>query len=378
MMNAQYGRKVIVAGHICLDITPIFPETCRGEISQLFVPGKLINMENAQVHIGGAVANTGLAMAFFGSDVQLMGKVGQDEFGENITRIVKSYGVSERMIVSNTSHTSYSIVLALPAHDRIFLHYPGANDTFEYEDLDMDTIQKAALFHFGYPPLMHRLYINDGKELTKIFRTVSNAGVVTSLDMAAVDPHSPAGSTDWTVILRNTLPFVDIFAPSVEELLFMFERKKYEQLVQDAQGQDLTAIINIQSDVKPLAETAIGMGAKMVMIKCGEPGLYFKTASAEQVSRLENKLGFSLTGWANRELFEASYVPEHVVSATGAGDVTIAAFLTSLLLKYPLETCLRYATASGACCVEAYDSLSGLKPLKAIQEKIDAGWKKRN
>jgi sugar/nucleoside kinase (ribokinase family) len=342
------------------------------------VPGKLINVENAQVNIGGSVANTGLAMAFFGSDVQLMGKVGQDEFGENITRIVKSYGVSERMIVSDTSHTSYSIVLALPGHDRIFLHYPGANDTFEYQDLDMDAIQKATLFHFGYPPLMNRLYINNGRQLAQIFRSVSNAGVVTSLDMAAVDPHSPAGTTDWKTILRNTLPFVDIFAPSVEELLFMLDREKYEQLTQDANGQDLAAIVNIQRDVKHLAEMAIGMGAKLVMIKCGEPGLYFKTAGAGEVSVLENKLGFSLAGWSNREVFENSYLPEHVVSATGAGDVAIAAFLTSLLLEYSLETCLRYATAAGACCVEAYDSLSGLKSLKAIQEKIDAGWKKRN
>ena len=119
-MNAKSRKKVVVAGHICLDITPVFPEACRGEIQQLIVPRKLINVENAQEHIGGAVANTGLAMAFFGSDVQLMGKVGQDEFGENVTRIVKSHGVSERMIASKTSHTSYSIVLALPGHDRFF------------------------------------------------------------------------------------------------------------------------------------------------------------------------------------------------------------------------------------------------------------------
>jgi sugar/nucleoside kinase (ribokinase family) len=366
-----------VAGHICLDITPVFPEACRGEIQQLFVPGKLINVENAQVHIGGAVANTGLAMAFFGSDVQLMGKVGQDEFGENVTRIVKSHDVSERMIVSKTSHTSYSIVLALPGHDRIFLHYPGANDTFEFEDLDLEAIQQAALFHLGYPPLMKRLYTNNGQELTKIFRAVSNAGVVTSLDLAAVDPTSPAGQENWQTILSHTLPFVDIFAPSVEELLFMLDREKYEQFIQDAHGRDLTTVVRVQRDVKPLAEKALQMGAGIAMIKCGEPGIYFKTADADKISLLEDKLGFSLAGWSNREGFEASYVPKHVVSATGAGDVTIAAFLTSLLSEYSLETCLKYATASGACCVEAYDSLSGLKSLKEIQEKIDAGWEKR-
>jgi sugar/nucleoside kinase (ribokinase family) len=376
MMRANSSRKVVVAGHICLDITPVFPETCRGDIPQLFVPGKLINVENARVHIGGAVANTGLAMAFFGADVQLMGKVGQDEFGENIARIVKSHGIPSGMIVSESSHTSYSIVLAIPGHDRIFLHYPGANDTFVYDDLDMEAIRQAGLFHLGYPPLMACLYRNQGQELTKIFCAVSDAGVVTSLDLAAVDPKSPAGQADWQTILRNTLSFVDVFVPSVEELLFMLDREKFDQLIQTANGKDLTTIVNVQRDVKPLAEKALQLGAKVVLIKCGEPGVYFKTADSAQLSILENKLGFSLAGWADTEGFEASYVPEMVVSATGAGDVTIAAFLTSLLAEYPLDTCLKYATAAGACCVEAYDSLSGLKSLEEIQDKIDAGWRK--
>ncbi len=376
-MNTKSEKKVVVAGHICLDISPVFPETSRGDIHNLFVPGKLINVENAQVHIGGAVANTGLAMAFFGADVQLMGKVGQDEFGDSVARIVKAHGISEEMIVSETSHTSYSIVLALPGHDRIFLHYPGANDTFEYKDLDMTAIGQATLFHFGYPPLMNRMYLNHGQELTRIFHAVSTAGVVTSLDLAVVDPKSPAGQADWQTILCNTLPFVDIFVPSIEELLFMLDRGKYEQLIRAVNGKDLTTIVSVERDMKPLAEKALQMGAKIVLIKCGEPGVYFKTADRDKLSALETKLGFSLAGWSDREGFEASYAAERVVSATGAGDVTIAAFLMSLLLEYPLETCLKYATASGACCVEAYDSLSGLKSLQEIQKKINAGWKKR-
>jgi sugar/nucleoside kinase (ribokinase family) len=376
MFNSKPRKKAIVAGHICLDISPIFPESCRGEIHELFVPGKLINVENAQVHIGGSVANTGLAMSLFGADVQLMGKVGNDEFGEIVARFVKTRGVSEKMIVSKTSHTSYSVVLALPGHDRIFLHYPGANDTFAFNDLDMEAIKQAVLFHFGYPPLMRRLWLDNGRELTKIFQTVSNAGVVTSLDLAAVDPNSPSGQVDWEKILGNTLPYVDIFAPSFEELLFMLDRAKFEQLEKAANGKELTTIVNLGQDVKPLAEKALHMGCKIAMVKCGEPGVYFKTADREQLTKVENKLGFPLEGWSNREGFEKSYVPDRVASGTGAGDVTIAAFLTALLFEYPLETCLQYATASGACCVTEYDSLSGLKSFKELQKKIDAGWKK--
>jgi sugar/nucleoside kinase (ribokinase family) len=376
MISSKSRKKVVVAGHICLDISPVFPESCRGEVYELFVPGKLINVENAQVHIGGSVANTGLAMSMFGADVQLMGKIGNDEFGEIVARFVKSRGVSEELIVSKTSHTSYSVVLALPGHDRIFLHYPGANDTFAFDDLDMNAIKQAALFHFGYPPLMRCMYLNNGRDLTKIFQAVSNAGVVTSLDLAAVDPNSPSGQVDWEPILRKTLPYVDIFVPSVEELLFMLDRTKFEHLTKVADGKDLTAMVNLERDVKPLAEKALQMGTKIALIKCGEPGVYFKTTDREKLARMESQLGFSLKGWSNRDGFEKSYLPERVVSGTGAGDVTIAAFLTALLSEYPLETCLQYATAAGACCVEAHDSLSGLKSFQEIQKKIDAGWEK--
>ena len=61
--------KVISAGHICLDITPVFQAgTSVREIGQLLVPGKLIQMEGASVHTGGSVANTGLALKLLGND----------------------------------------------------------------------------------------------------------------------------------------------------------------------------------------------------------------------------------------------------------------------------------------------------------------------
>ncbi len=55
--------KIIAAGHICLDITPVFPESARGQTPEtLLQPGKLLHMAGADVHTGGSVANTGLAL----------------------------------------------------------------------------------------------------------------------------------------------------------------------------------------------------------------------------------------------------------------------------------------------------------------------------
>ena len=92
---------------------------------------------------------------------------------------------------------------------------------------------------------------------------------------------------------------------------------------------------------------------------------------------LEAKLGISAEEWSDREGFEASYRPEKVLSGTGAGDTTIAAFLTAMLRGYPFEMCVRLAAAEGASCVEAYDALSGIRPLEELDEKIKNGWKKR-
>ena len=38
------GKKVIVEGHICLDITPVFPDKKVSGVSEMLAPGKLIEM----------------------------------------------------------------------------------------------------------------------------------------------------------------------------------------------------------------------------------------------------------------------------------------------------------------------------------------------
>ena len=96
------------------------------------------------------------------------------------------------MILSDQEKTSYSVVLAIPGIDRIFLHDPGANVTFSGSDLDFEAIKGADLFHFGYPTLMRRMYQNQGEELARMFRRIKEGGTAISLDMAAIDPSSEA------------------------------------------------------------------------------------------------------------------------------------------------------------------------------------------
>ncbi|MDV3427087.1 MAG: carbohydrate kinase family protein [Bacillota bacterium] len=371
-------KKIVAAGHICLDITPVFSIKEVKKINQVLIPGKLVQMKEADVHTGGSVANTGLAMKIFGADTKLIGKIGKDPFGELILNILKKYDASEGIIISEDTSTSYSIVLSPPGIDRIFLHNPGANDSFSYEDLDFDAIKDYSLFHFGYPPIMKNMYKENGKELVQIFKKADELGMATSLDMAAVDESSESGKADWEAIIKNVIPYVDFFMPSIEELGYMLDRPRYEEWLERAQGVDITTVLSISKDVKPLADKLISLGAKVIVIKCGATGIYYKTADKEKINIIESKLKFSFENWEDKEGFEESYKPKEVLSATGAGDTSIAAFLTAMLDGYSLEKCLQLAAAAGASCVSAYDALSGLEPFDKLLGKIENGWEKQH
>lgn len=371
-------KKVIAAGHICLDITPVFPDKEKKvkKLSDIMSPGKLIHMDAADVHTGGSVANTGLAMRFFGADVQLMGKVGDDAFGMMVKNILDQDGVGEYLVVAEGESTSYSVIIAVPGIDRILLHHPGANDTFLAGDISEEVLEKVALLHFGYPPIMKKMYENDGEELEVLMKKAKCHGTATSLDMTMVDPDSEAGRADWEKIIQRALPYVDFFLPSVEELCFMLDRSRLEEWQERAQGDDVTGILDVEKDIKPLADRCMKFGAKVLMIKCGTAGIYYRTASKEVLEQIGEKTELRLEEWAEKEGFERCYRPEKVRSGTGAGDTCIAAFLTAMLKGYSLEKCIQLAAGAGACCVETYDALSGLKTLEEIERKIENGWEK--
>lgn len=369
-------KKAIIAGHICLDITPKFPIGKQVDLSQLLLPGKLIQVKEADIHTGGAVANTGLAMKILGADVLLVGKTGTDAFGDIVSRILEKYGVADGTIRLERESTSYSVVLAVPGIDRIFLHNPGANDTFCADDISEELLQDAALFHFGYPPLMRRIYENDGAELARLFQKVKVAGCATSLDMAFPDANSDAGRADWQDILSKILPLTDFFVPSVEELCYMLDRSRFIQWQKRAGGRDITEILDVDKDVLPLADACMAYGAKVLMIKCGALGMYYRTADEETLSGIGSKTGLDTAAWRRQEGFERSYMPERILSGTGAGDTSVAAFLTAMLEGETLEQCMHMAAAAGAACVAEYDALSGLQSYGELKRRIAAGWQK--
>ena len=373
-------KYAVMAGQICLDISPKFPAHLTYErVDQVFYPGKLSTMDGLVLALGGAVANTGLAMKKMGTQVRFMGKVGTDGFASVVhKRLLDAGGDDTYLLTDPTAETSCTMVLAPRGLDRMFLQVPGANNTFTAADVNYEAVKGASLFHFGYPGIMRQFYLNDGAELVKMFRAVKELNVPTSLDMVFVDPDTEPGQANWRQIVKNVIPYVDFFVPSAAELCFELDPKLYESWVARADGRDVTEVISIEKDIRPLADQLMAWGAKVVMIKCGLQGLYLRTADAKTLRKTGGETGdFLAENWADLELFEESFVADVVKSGVGAGDASIAAFLGAMLRHYPAQKCLQYATGAGCGCVEEYDSLSGVPTFEEMDARMAAGWKKQ-
>ncbi len=350
----------VVAGHVCLDIIPQLP----GFVG--FDPGRLIEAGPVTLSTGGAVSNTGLGLTKLGQQTRLIGKVGQDHFGRTISDIFDSVrpGLGGSLAVTIGQETSYTIVINVEGADRMFLHCPGCNNTFVSADIPDEALENTRLFHFGYPPLMAQIYADGGKELESIFRRAKQAGATTSLDMSLPDRSAPSGQANWHEILARVLPYVDIFLPSVEELLFCVEPETFDQLL----GAVLSELP--RPIIERIANKALGLGAKVLGMKVGARGFMLLTReNLEGFGRVE----IDQTLWSKKHLWHPCYSVK-VSGTTGSGDATIAGFLMGVLKGFsPIQAC-QAAVAVGACCCEKSDAVSGVRTWENTKARIDSGW----
>jgi sugar/nucleoside kinase (ribokinase family) len=234
----------------------------------------------------------------------------------------------------------------------------------------MAAIKRAKLFHFGYPTIMKRVLANNGRELIKIFKAVHQLGLTTSLDLTLPDPDSPEGRVDWLKLLPRLLPYVDIFVPSVEELTFIMSPARFKKMLRRSKGGDLLDDLDMDM-VRQLAGKCLQMGAKVMLVKCGRLGIYARTAGQSQIEQMGRAYPAKrIKDWAQREIFEPSYLVKKVASALAAGDCAVAGFLAGLLRGVSLADALRYSTALGAQNVRVIDAISGIKSWKQTTEQI--------
>jgi sugar/nucleoside kinase (ribokinase family) len=361
--------EAVVAGYVCLHLFPAIPEQAKP-----FAPGQFIEVGGMDMTAAGAVPFTGLALHKLGVTTRLMGKVGNDLFGQALLHRLEeqAHDVTSNMIIAPEDSSSYAIILRSAKGEQTTFYASGCNDTFNADDIYYTLLEKAGLFHFGYPPLMARMYQEQGSELVELFRRAKERGVTTSLDLSLPDVTNIEHRADWQAILSETLPYVDVFLPSIDELLQILRRPLFEKLSSRSGNTPLVDLVAPEV-ISELGQALIDMGAKIVGIKVGHRGLYLRTPSIEKLEHFGRFQPSKVSMWANRELWAPCFATQ-VVDTVGSGDATVAGFLFGLIRGMSPTATLSAACAVGACSVEDVGALAGIQSWPTILERIAAGW----
>ena len=358
----------VISGYTCVDLIPDFKKAQSvTSFSNLFIPGKLIEIDGISYVLGGVVPNTGLAMKKFNKNVFLNGLVGDDFIGRIATEWLDKYDLSAGIRTTGSAGTAFSIVIAPPGIDRIFLESPGCNQIFDASFIDLDAVSESRIFHFGYPPLLKQFYQNNGSQLVDLFSEIQKMGVVTSLDFSLPDPESESGRLNWPEIMHRILPVTDIFVPSLEEVFRIMIPGEYAEILSSNVTKDIIDQV-ILNKIREIGKQIVGSGVKILLIKAGHYGAYLLTGD---VSSINEKAGLKLkTGsWNNREIWCTAYKadPLKVKNSSGAGDTAAAAFLSAILDSEEPESALRFAALAGRnnlYCKNIYEDLSNWKEMK--------------
>ncbi|MGH2643137.1 MAG: carbohydrate kinase family protein, partial [Chitinophagaceae bacterium] len=245
--------------------------------------------------------------------------------------------------------------------DRIFLESPGCSQSFDTSYINFKAIAESRLFHFGYPPLLRQFYLHKGSQLVEMFREVKRLGVITSMDFSLPDKESESGKIDWLEIMKRALPFTDIFTPSLEEALQIVIPSKYDEIQSAASNNEEVIDLIPMATIREVGKCIIDAGTKIVLIKAGHRGVYLQTGDIRSINE---DYGFNLPQeqWNFRELWCQAYSvdPSRIKNASGAGDVAIAAFISSILDGESPELSLRYAAMAGRdklYCSNIYNDL---------------------
>lgn len=370
---------IMAAGHLCIDIIPLFADSGVKVFDDILTPGKLVNVGEVKINTGGSVSNTGIVMKKLGLNVCFCACVGDDALGRITTDMLKRNGSAEGILVRNNIPSSYTIVISPPGIDRVLLHNPGTNDDFTFSDLNPDLISQCKSIHFGYPPLMKRMYQNEGEELMKFFKISKQAGATTSCDMALPDPDSESGKVNWRQVLKKILPYIDIFLPSVEEAFYMLDPQKFLEMKKRYNGAELLGHLTPE-DYSRFADEVLSMGAKIAALKAGYRGFYVKTQGKKIFDSMGLAKPADFDNWSNRELWAPAFAADNFATAAGSGDSSIAGFLTAFLRGLSIEQSLKFATCCGLQNVRVPDAVSGVKSwdettaiLKSNMPMIDIG-----
>ena len=131
---------------------------------------------------GGAPCNVLAMLRKLGKTCAFIGKVGDDMFGRQLRQVAEAAGISmDALRVDANASTTLAFVKTAPNGDRDFSFYrkPGADMLLNEDELPLELIAQARVFHFGTLSMTHDAVRYATK---RAVTTAKRAGALISFD----------------------------------------------------------------------------------------------------------------------------------------------------------------------------------------------------
>lgn len=296
------GPEVVVIGSLNMDFIFHAPRIPAG--------GETLLGAQFATACGGKGANQALALAKLGREVAMVGRVGEDLFGETLVEGLKAHGVNISQIQKDPQAASGVALILLEENgqNRIIVA-SGANQRLQAQDLDsIETLladAKVLLMQLEIPL----------ETVTRATQIAKDLGIQVVLNPA---PKRP--------LPRELLRQVDILIPNEVEAAMLVGA-------------------SVGTDPKEIGEQLLREGSKMVVITLGSAGA----------------LVMSDKGILQIPAFEVE-----VVDTTAAGDAFIAGFIAGMLEGQHLPEAIRWGNAAGALACTRF----GAQPSLPTREQV--------
>lgn len=284
---------------------------------------------------GGAPANVAVGVARLGRRAAFLGQVGDDEFGHFLAHVLVQSGVDiSGLRFTTEARTALAFVSLREDGERDFLFYgqPSADMLWRPDDLPLDLIASARIFHFGSISL-----ITDparSATLAAVAHARAN-NVLVSYDpnlRLALWPSIEAARSG----IRAGWALAHVIKVSEEELAFL------------APGFD-----DVDQAVRSLWHSSV----RLVVVTRGAAGCRYYTDTHQG-----DVPGFRV---------------QRVVDTTGAGDGFVAGLLVGLLehaepwAPEDIETIMRFANAAGALTTTRRGAIPALPRRARVEAFLD-------
>ncbi|MCI9061969.1 MULTISPECIES: ribokinase [Romboutsia] len=274
-------------------------------------PGQTIIGSNFKEVPGGKGANQAVAMARLNGNVSMIGKVGEDGFGQTLINSLKNDKVDTTYIQTTKGSTGVALITVDKNAQNSIVVSPGAN--FEVKEEDIDNNIKAiensdiVVLQLETPLNTIKYALNKAKELNKY--TILNPAPAVKLD---------------DEIIKN----VDLLTPNETEL----------EIISGVS-------IETEEDIQKAAQIMIEKGVKELIVTLGSKGsLYI------------NK---------EKSMFKKAYKVE-AVDTTAAGDSYTGALAVALSQDKGIEDAMDFASKVGALSVLKEGAQSSLPTLEDV------------